>query len=578
MSKTEKLHHDYAHHVSVGHINKKEIADCKQRLVIVIFLFFMGFSVISLRLFSVALVKHEPIFISSSRDNKGYNRAEVVDRNGVLLATNLDTASLYANPRVMIDVDEAVAKILSVFPELNEHTLEARFASDRQFVWVKRNLTPIEQQSVNSLGIPGLYFRKEKKRVYPHKNLVSHVLGYTDVDGKGIAGIEKEFQSYLAGYNNLGETNEPLRLSLDVRVQGMAYRSLKRHMDTFKAKAGTAIVMDVTNGELISMVSLPDFDPHNASDASDYARFNRASLGVYEMGSTFKTFNMALGLESQVVKLKDEFDVSKPIKAANFVIKDYHPKKKILSTPEVFMYSSNIASAKIAMNVGQKKQQEFLRQLGLFNRVEVELSEKALPLIPQRWNQVSTMTVSYGHGIAVTPLHIAKATSALVNGGVVYPLTLVKEKNGVGYKGRRIISSDTSGQIRRFLRYAVSHGTGKNAEVERYLVGGKTGTADKVLAGGYDTSATLASFVGVFPMHQPKYLVFVMLDEPVGNRQTGGYATGGMIAAPVVKEIITKMAPIMNVHPVDEESHKIRREFFFYEDESGTPHYTTRSF
>ncbi len=544
--------------------SKQDVEVSHARLLVVMMFFAIGFFIVSFRVFDVALLDGGRDFNSASIDGSVpyKSRGNIVDRNGILLAINLSTASLYANPQVVMNVEEAVSKLSAVFSDINKDVLKSRLESDKSFIWVKRNLTPKEQYGVNSLGIPGLYFQNEEKRVYPHKNLLSHVIGYVNLDGKGISGIEKKFDEYLLEEND----NAPLQLSVDIRAQGVVHDVLQQYVDDFKAVGASAIVMDVDSGEVISMVSLPDFDPNKFAEVTENQRFNRSTLGVYEMGSTFKSFNMALGLDSGVISMRDKYDVSRPIKAASFFIRDFHPKKKRLTVPEIFMYSSNIGSAKIAMDVGGEAQKEFLQRLGLLDGLAIEVPEKAHPLYPQRWSEISTMTISYGHGIAVTPLHIVQSTAALVNGGILHPATLIHKKNNDLVDGVKVINKDTSDNMRKLMRFAVKHGTGGRADASGYFVGGKTGSADKALNGDYNRKATISSFIAAFPMNKPRYVVLVMLDEPVGNASTGWYATGGMVAAPAIREIVERISPILGVMPVDGGDYEIRREFWYDDD------------
>lgn len=558
--------------VTIGRASQEDIRISRSRLFVVSGVFVVVFMVLAFRVIEVSVLKGGKVFTSKNAEDlfndEVKTRSDIVDRNGTLLAVNLSTASLYANPKVMLDTDDAVSKIKSIFPEMEESTLISRLTSDKRFVWIKRNLTPQEQYKINELGLPGLYFRDEEKRIYPQKNLMSHILGFVDVDGKGISGIEKKFNRYLSGTNNAGGVNEPLQLSVDIRAQSVVRDVLSNAMDEFKALGASGIVLDADTGEVIAMVSMPDFNLNDPGGASADAKFNRATYGVYEMGSTFKTFNMAMGFESGV-NLNDIYDVSKPLSVARFTIRDYRQKKKALTASEVFMFSSNIASAQIALDVGNEKQEEFLKKLGLLDELEIEIPEKSAPLYPDNWGKVSSMTISYGHGIAVTPMHVVSATGALVNGGVLYPVTLLKKsKFSFLNSGVRVISEETSDKVRKIMRFAVRHGTGSKANVKGYLVGGKTGSADKPKKGKYDTKVNISSFISAFPMNEPEYVLLVMLDEPVGNASTGGYTTGGMIAAPVAGEIIKKLAPILGVNPVDENDYDIKKEFWYNNEKS----------
>jgi len=553
-------------YINIGEASAKTVETSRNRLLVIWMVFAISFIVICLRVFDLSFESAEKIASNDfdyDSSQQTLRRSDVVDRNGIILATSLVTASLYANPKIMLDKPQALQKLTEALTNIDKDELKAKLSSDKSFVWIKRNLTPSEQYKVNTLGIPGVYFRDEEKRIYPHKNLFSHALGFVNIDGHGIAGLEKKFDDYLLqDSRDSFDSDSPLTLSLDVRVQNVVREALLDSITTYKAKGGSGIVMDVTTGEVIAMVSLPDFDPNQPTSSKPDELFNRATYGTYEMGSVFKTFTIAMGLDSNKIQMKDSYDVATPIKIGGFTIHDYHPKAGILTIPEIFMYSSNIGSAKIALDSGVQTQKNFLKKLGLFTELPIELNEKAVPQVPQVWSKISSMTVAYGHGIAVTPMHIASATAALINGGILYPVTLLK-KEGTEIYGERVVNTKTSDNIRKLLRFVVQYGTGAKAEVASYMVGGKTGSADKVVAGGYNRGAIISSFVGAFPMNRPKYVVFAMLDEPVGNKSTSGFATGGMIAAPVVNKIITRVGPMLNVMPVNENQYEIRKEFWY---------------
>lgn len=472
-------------------------------------------------------------------------RADIVDRNGEVLATDLPTASLYANARRLLDPEEAALGLVTVLPDLDYGKTLEKLKSDRTFVWLRRNLTPREQTEVTGLGIPGLDFIPEYSRVYPHGPLVSHLLGYVDSDNTGIAGLEKQFDGTLAA----GE--EPLRLTIDLRAQQAMRAELRAAMLEFKAKAAVGVILDVRSGEVVSLVSLPDFDPNHPGKAREGSRFNRATLGVYELGSTFKVFTAAMALDSGAAGMSGRYDATKPLKVARFTIRDYHAKRRWLSLPEVFIYSSNIGAALIAQDVGGKRQQEYLRQLGMLDPLPLEIPEMGRPLAPSPWRPVNTMTIGFGHGLAVSPLHLASGVAAVANGGVMHdPTLLIGPRRAGALAGRRVFSETTSLRLRQLLRLTVLNGTGRKAEVAGYPVGGKTGTAEKPGAKGYKGKALLSSFVAVFPITKPRYVVLAMLDEPQGNESTKGYATGGWVAAPVVKRIIERVAPMLGVAPV----------------------------
>ena len=514
----------------------------------------LAFGAISVRLIDIALFQdaQEPKTARATHTQAmRMDRSDIIDRNGVLLATNLNTASLYANPRKIIDADDAARQLVLALPELREAEIARSLKTDRSFIWLRRNLTPRQQAKVNALGIPGIYFQSAETRVYPNGPMAAHVLGYVDIDNRGIAGIERSFDP------SLRDNNTPLRLTIDTRVQHALHSELARAKSEFDAIGAAGIIMDVNNGEVLAMASLPDFDPNNAGNALPDQLFNRMTLGVYELGSTFKIFTAAMALDYGVVKLSGGYDASEPIRISRFQIRDYHAKNRWLSVPEIFMYSSNIGAAKMAQDVGTEAQQEFFGQLGMLRQANIELPEVGSPITPSPWRPVNTMTISYGHGMAVSPLQLASGVSAMVNGGLAHRATLIRKDSPEPLAGKRVISEKTSSEVRRLMRLVVDGGTGKNAAAEGYVVGGKTGTADKPANGGYRRRALISSFVGAFPMHAPRYVVLVILDEPQGNKQTQGYATGGWVAAPTVKRLIERTAPLLGVRPVDEASPEI---------------------
>lgn len=493
-----------------------------------------------------------------------HSRPTIVDRNGNIIAINLKTASLYANPRKVIDTEKAMALLEKAIVINNKDKIANRLNSNRSFVWIRRNLTPKEKYEINKLGIPGFYFKNEERRIYPQNNLFSHILGSVNLDGHGIAGIERYFeQDFEVHSNDDFYSDKRPTLSVDIRVQKVVRDELQNVMQEFKAIGASAIVMDANSFEVLSMVSLPDYDLNDIGKATSNEKFNRSTYGVYEMGSTFKIFNMALGYEFGQLKDNDLFDLSKPLKVDRFTIRDYSLKKNIMDAREVFIYSSNIGTAGIALKSGCEKQRYLLKKLGLLDKLELEITEKGTPLYPRNWGKTSCITMSYGHGIAVTPMHVVTATASIINGGILKKPTFIKADNEDKDNYTRVVSEKTSDKIRKIMRMAVEHGTGKKANVSGYLVGGKTGSADKPKKGKYNTKVNISSFVGAFPMNKPQYVVLVMVDEPIGNERTRGYTTGGYVAAPVVGKIIEKIAPILNISPVDENNYFLRKEFWY---------------
>src|SRR5262245_14631665 len=513
---------------------KRAIEVGRSRLLFAAAMFALAFLVIAARLMTVALLADgaEPRLSILTPDGALPERGEIRDRNGMVLATNLVTASLYARPDQIIDVDEAVTKLSQVFPDLDPIDLVDKLTSGRSFVWIKRGLTPRQHEAVNRLGLPGFEFQREERRVYPQGSLTSHIVGFADVDNHGLAGIEQSFDETLR------QGGQPVTLSIDVRIQNIVREELSGAIQDFSAIGGAGILLDVRTGEILGMVSLPDFDPNEAGTASEEARFNRNALGVYEMGSTFKIFNTAMALDGGVVTLEDGFDARKPIRIGGFTITDFKPKNRWLSVPEIFMYSSNIGSAKMAEQAGTERQQLFMNRLGFFKPVSLELPERGKPIYPSDWKPINTMTIAYGHGIAVTPLHLVSGVAAMVDGGLLRPMTLMKRDSSDPAPGRRIIREETSEKVRQLMRLVVQGGTGKFADVAGYIVGGKTGTADKQKGHGYATDSRVAMFVGAFPMNDPRYAFLIMVDEPKPNERSHGYENGGWVAAPAVHNVV----------------------------------------
>jgi cell division protein FtsI (penicillin-binding protein 3) len=550
---------EHEHRMRIEGVRKQVIETGRNRLLVVGALFGLGFLVIAGRLADIAIFKqgNEPRLAQAvPASTWKAERADIVDRNGVLLATSLATASLYANPRHILDAREAAHRLTRLLPELSSAEVRRKLTSDRGFVWLRRHLTPRQQYAVNRLGIPGLYFQREERQIYPHGRLLSHVLGFVGVDNRGLAGVEKSFDETLR------QSTSALRLSLDVRLQHIMHQELAAAMTRFSAIGGAGIMLDVRTGEVLAMVSLPDFDPNNPRAQPVEATFNRNTHGVYEMGSTFKIFTTAMALDTGTVTLNSGYDATKPIRIARFLITDYKPKKRWLSVPEIFVYSSNIGAVKMALDVGTAKQQAYLARLGLLRAPAIELPEVGGPIVPSPWNKIHTMTIAFGHGIAVSPVQLVSAVAAIVNGGIMRPATLIPPGAGERDPGVRVISARTSERMRRLLRQVVAQGTGRKAAVKGYMVGGKTGTSEKAGVGGYRRKALLSSFVGVFPMDDPRYVVFALLDEPRGTTGTHGYATGGWVAAPIVGGTIARAAPLLGVAPVDETAPRMRRKMY----------------
>jgi cell division protein FtsI (penicillin-binding protein 3) len=529
----------------------------RKRLTITGAILTLAFCVIGLRLVDVSLMQAavEPrVAFAPKAASLQFSRADIVDRNGILLATSLPTASLYADPRQVLDPAIAAKRLAETLPDLDEKKLAARLASKRAFVWIKRDLTPRQKWDVIRLGLPGIEFRREETRVYPQGRLMSHVVGYVDVDERGIAGVESRFEGELKS------RTKPLALSIDMRMQHALCNELSAAKDEFEALGAAGLVLDARTGEVAAMCSLPDFNPNTPMATKGTSRFNRVALGVYELGSAFKVFTTAMALDAGVASLEDRYDATKPLKVSRFTIRDYHAKRRWLSVSEIFMYSSNIGSARLAMEVGGEAQKVFLGNIGLLTPSKIELPEVGAPIVPKIWRPVNTMTIGFGHGIAVSPLQMAAGVAAMVNGGVYRQPTLIKRAPGQVVLEKQVISERTSKKMRKLMRLVVEEGTGGRADAPGYLVGGKTGTAEKSGTGGYRRKALLSSFVGTFPVDDPRYVVFALLDEPKGNKKTHGYATGGWVAAPIVGRVVRRIGPIAGIRPYENEVPPIRRD------------------
>ena len=532
-------------------VRARALETSRTRLLVTALAFLGAFAVIVTRLVDVALLDSGPAqphpLPQALTQPLPVERADVTDRNGAVLATTLPTVSLYARlpdmAEARVDPAEAAARLASVLPDLSAEDVCARLAGGRNFVYLRRNLTPRQQYDVNALGIPGLHFEKGVRRVYPHGSLAAHVVGMTDIDNRGIAGIERQFDARLRG------TADPLALSLDLGVQTVVRNELLNAIREFNAQGGAGMVVDVQTGEVLAMVSLPDFDPNDPPPGQNEALFNRAAKGAYEMGSTFKLFNTAMALESGKASLGSTYDATRPLKYGQYTIHDDHTLNRWLSVPEILIYSSNIGSARMALEAGGEFQRQFLDRMGMLSPPSLELPEVGAPLVPNPWREINTVTISFGHGLSVTPVQLVAGLGALVNGGVFHPLTLLHRAEDAPIPGEIVIRQRTSDQMRSLMRLVVTEGTGKKADVPGYEVGGKTGTAEKNGVGGYRKKAVLSSFVAAFPMSAPRYLVLAMVDEPQGTKETYGFITAGWNAAPVAGRIIAQVAPMLGVAP-----------------------------
>lgn len=526
----------------------------RSRIAITMFVFFAVFGIISGRLVFFGM-KHGEMGGPSFADGPHLaSRPDIVDRNGEILATDIKTASLYAEPRRIIDPDEAVELLSTVIPDLDWQQTYRRLTSGLGFVWLKRDLSPKQESQILGLGIPGIGFRTEKRRFYPGGPVASHVIGLVNIDNQGISGLEKYIDGQ--GLSVLQKTGmasnqplEPVKLSLDLRVQHILRDELEQGMERYQAIGAGGVVLNVKTGEVVAMASVPDFDPNNPVDALDKDRLNRMSGGIFEMGSTFKAFTLAMGLDEGKITLQSQFDASKPLHIDGFTIHDFHAKHRMLSVPEVFIYSSNIGAGEIAEKVGLDAQKAFLTRMGLLSRMQTELPEVAEPTQPAVWKKINGVTIAFGHGVATTPLQTAVAGAALVNGGrLIEPTFFPRSQSVADAMAKQVIKPVTSDQMRYLFRLNAQDGSGRNALVPGYDVGGKTGTAEKVVNGRYVSDKRFNAFLGAFPMNDPQYIVLVVIDEP--KPEPGHYyATAGMNAAPMVGAIVRRSAALLGVKP-----------------------------
>lgn len=527
----------------------------RSRLVLAMVMIAGVYGVIGLRLCWFAFVEPgQSARLALADPSITARRPDLVDRNGVVMATDINTASLYGEPRRIIDVDEAIELLSTVLPDLDMENAYRRLSSNAGFVWLRRELTPAQQSQIHALGIPGIGFKRETRRFYPNGETAAHLIGHVNIDNVGIAGTEKYIDDRglkdlrAAGFADAAPT-EPVRLSVDMRVQAIVHDELSKAMTRYQAIAAGAVMLDVHTGEVIAMASVPAYDPNDPAGALDPDNLNRMSAGLYEMGSTFKSFTTAMALDSGRVTMADRFDASQPLRIAGFTINDFHAKKRILSVPEVFIYSSNIGTAKMADTVGIEGHREFLHRIGLLEKLDFELPETATPVEPREWKKLHSVTISYGHGATTTPLQTAVAGAALVNGGkLVQPTLFVRSRAQADALAVRVLRPETSEAMRYLFRLNVEKGSGRRAEVPGYWVGGKTGTAEKVVNGAYSGDHRFNGFLGAFPIQDPKYVILTIIDEPQPE-EGESYATAGLNAAPMFSNIIRRSAPLLGVMP-----------------------------
>ncbi len=536
---------------------QKDTDSSSLRISLILFFFVFIYFILVGKIFILALQRPQ--------DNKfllkslGYRR-DIRDRNGELLATNLPSLSLFANPQEIIDPKSTIQKLSTVI-EINQNKIKD-LESDKTFIWLKHSLNPYERQLINNLGIPGLYFEEHPKRFYVYGNLLSHVIGYVNMDNKGLAGIEKgiEKQIFQESDKEKNIEQEPIKLSIDLFVQSIVNEELEAAITKFDALGGVAIVVDANIGEVIAAVSKPDFDPSVPGKAKDEQLFNRLNVGVFELGSIVKTLVIPVALDTKRVTLADLYDLDNNIKISKYTIKDYHKRSGWNSVAEIFMHSSNIGLANIVLETGKQNIYDYWSELGLFRPINTELAEKGYPIYPLLKNctDLDLITMSYGYSIAISPLQFVQAVLPVVNGGYFLPLTFLKKRDGELSSSKQIFSSETSIIMNKLLRLNVSEGNAKKADVKGQLVGGKTGTAEKLIGKKYSKNNRISSFIAAFPAIDPKYVIFVMLDDPKGIKENFGLATAGFTAAPLVSKIIERMAALYGMTSYDAKDEAIK--------------------
>jgi cell division protein FtsI (penicillin-binding protein 3) len=507
----------------------------------------------------VAIIALRLLYLAAFGDHAGRReeltayvpeRGDIVDRNGDPLARTIDAWTIAIHPTKVIGDKLALAQRLAqLMPEYSEAQYFALLKSNKPFFYLRRRASPALVEAVNAIGEPGLAIEREPDRLYPQTSLAAHVIGYTDIDGHGVAGMERAFDQYLS---DPATRSQPLILSIDSRVQQALEHELLDAMTHFSAIGAAGVVMDVHTGEVLAMTSLPQLNPNDAGNGSPEARFNRATLGVYELGSTFKPFTVAMAMDSGIIKSFGQiYNCPNELHVYGHVVHDTEPYGRQCSVAEIMKNSSNIGTAQIADQVGAERQKAFLKKMGFLDPVKVELKERGRTLTPgSRWGPFETMTVGFGHGIAVTPLHLATGYATLFNGGVYHPATLLKvDRNHPVPQGVRVFSEDTSYKMRSLIRLVVLKGTGRKADAPGYRVGGKTGTAEKLANGHYTSAAVVTSFAGVFPMDDPRYVMVMMLDDPKATKETYGFHTAAWNIGPAFGIAVSRIAPLLGVQP-----------------------------
>jgi cell division protein FtsI (penicillin-binding protein 3) len=531
-------------------------AKARARVGLAILAFAVVYAVIAARLVMFAVAPESHFTRRSvTKDAVATARPDILDRNGLILATDVRAPSLFAEPRKIIDVDEATELLTAVLPDLDATELRDRLSSRRGFVWLKREISPKERQEIHRLGLPGVGFLSENKRVYPNRAEVSHLIGLVNIDNQGIAGMEKWVDGHgLQALHMAGlatdRLQKPIELAVDLRVQHALRDELIFAATKYKVKAAAGLVSDVNTGEIVAMVSLPDFDPNDPKQANDPTRINRLTTGVFELGSTFKALTIAMALDAGRITLNSSFDARVPLRYGRFTIHDYHAQRRFLTVPEIFTYSSNIGTARIALAMGVERHKAFLKKMGQLDRLRTELPESAEPLVPKHWGELNTVTIAFGHGLSVAPLQAVEGINALVNGGLLIPPTFLRRTREQALAlAKQVVKPETSIKMRYLMRRNAEKGSARKANVEGYYVGGKTGTSEKVVNGRYSKTKVLNTFTAILPADHPRYQVLIMLDEPQALPETHGFTTSGWNAVPTAGRVINRIAPMLGIPP-----------------------------
>ncbi|TCT43146.1 peptidoglycan D,D-transpeptidase FtsI family protein [Martelella mediterranea] len=534
---------------------KKRVGLARSRVTVLTAAFVAVYAIIGGRLIHYSLAKEDGTVARAAVPYTLARRPDIVDRNGAVMATDVRMMSLYANPSMITSPDDVLEALKPIFPELDVSRAYRLLKSKGEFVWLKRQITPKQQSQVLAAGVAGVGFRPEVHRFYPGGPEAAHILGLVDVDNRGLSGIERYMDKTdgISSLMGLGLTDsiemKPFEISLDLRVESIMRDILVKGMEKFEALGATGIVLDANTGEIVALASVPDFDPNNPPRATDPRMLNHAITGVYEMGSTFKAFTLAMGLESGKFTLDSLVDAKTPLYFGSSRINDDHAQNRILTYPEVFTYSSNIGASRIAAAVGPDYQKNFLEDLGLLNRIETEIGGSGTPQKPAKWGGVFSATVSFGQGITTTPLQTAVAAAALINGGKLIPPTFLPRTEAQADQiAKHVVSEDTSNKMRYLLRLNGTDGSGRNGQVPGYRVGAKTGTSEKIIDGKYAYDHNFNAFLAAFPMDDPQYVVLVTIDDPKKVEGVPG-RTAAWNAGPMAGEIIRRAAPILGVDP-----------------------------